>query len=129
VDAASAAPLRSYGPARFLDLVSPALLFSNADEAAVFTGTADLDAAAGALGRRCGEAIVKCGADGAVWSDGTQVVRVPAEPVRVVDSTGAGDAFAAGVLAARRTGAAPEAAVRAGHALAARAVARPGARP
>ena len=129
VDAASAAPLRGFGPSRFLDAVSPALLFANADEAAVLTGTDDVESAARQLGLRCGEAIVKCGADGAVWSDGTQVVQVAAEPVRVVDSTGAGDAFAAGVLAARLAGADVRSAVLAGHALAARAVARPGGRP
>ena len=47
----------------------------------------------------------------------------------MVDSTGAGDAFAAGVLAARATGGPVEAALAAGQALAVRAVARPGARP
>jgi sugar/nucleoside kinase (ribokinase family) len=129
VDAASAAPLARYGARRFLDAVAPALVFANADEAAVLTGTHDVEAAAQVLGRRCGEAIVKCGADGAVWSDGAQLVQVPAAPVQVVDSTGAGDAFAAGVLAARLAGAAVEASVRAGHALAVTAVSRPGARP
>ena len=33
--------------------------------------------------------VTKLGADGACWDD----VRVPAEPVGVVDTTGAGDAF------------------------------------
>jgi sugar/nucleoside kinase (ribokinase family) len=51
----------------------------------------------------------------------------PAGPV--VDQTGAGDAFTAAWLAARRAGAAPEAALRAACALAARVVTRPGARP
>jgi sugar/nucleoside kinase (ribokinase family) len=47
----------------------------------------------------------------------------------VVDSTGAGDAFAAGLLAARMDGAAPDEALAAGALLAARAVAQPGGRP
>lgn len=128
VDAASAQPLRGYGPAAFLGDVAPALLFANADEAAVFTGTREPESAARVLGLRCGEAIVKH-AGAAVWSDGTSVVAVPCAAVEVVDSTGAGDAFAAGVLAARRGGAGTRAALEAGHALAARAIVRPGARP
>jgi len=72
-----------------------------------------------------GEMAVKLGARGARWGD----VHVPAEPVEVVDTTGAGDAFAAGLLAARLAGADREAALRAGCAAAARAVAQVGARP
>ncbi len=64
-----------------------------------------------------------------MWSDGQDVVRVPGQDVAVVDSTGAGDAFAAGVLAARFAGGDVAATLAAGHALAARAVGRPGARP
>ena len=67
--------------------------------------------------------------EGALWTDGSEVVRVAAEPAEVVDTTGAGDAFAAGFLAARLRGAGPEEALGAGCALAARAVSSPGARP
>jgi ribokinase len=72
-----------------------------------------------------GEMVVKLGAAGARWGD----VHVPAEPVEVVDTTGAGDAFAAGLLTARLAGADRPAALRAGCATAARAVARVGGRP
>jgi sugar/nucleoside kinase (ribokinase family) len=72
-----------------------------------------------------GEMVVKLGPDGARWGD----VRVPAEPVRVVDTTGAGDAFAAGFLTARLGGAGPREALEAGCRVAARAVAQVGARP
>lgn len=129
VDAASAAPLRRYGAQRFLDDVSPALLFANRDEAAVLADTADEEAAVRALALRCGQAIVKCGADGALWSDGSQLITVAARRVPVLDSTGAGDAFAAGVLAARARGAAVRDWLEAGHELAARAVQQAGARP
>jgi 2-dehydro-3-deoxygluconokinase len=51
-----------------------------------------------------------------------------AEPVAdVVDSTAAGDSFNAGYLAARLTGAEPEAAALVGNRLAARVIAHPGA--
>jgi ribokinase len=129
IDAASAAPLAAFGPDRFLDAVAPGLLFANCDEAAALTGTTDPAVAARQLGARCGAAMVKCGADGAVWSDGGAVVVETSSPVVPVDSTGAGDAFAAGVLAARRSGADPATALRAGNALAARAIGRRGARP
>ena len=129
VDAASAAPLRDFGPSLFLDTVAPALLFANLDEAEVLTGTRDVEAAVLLLGKRSGEAIVKHGASGAAWSDGIEIVSAMPDPVTPYDSTGAGDAFAAGVLAARGVGASIAESLRAGNDLAARAVAQRGARP
>lgn len=129
IDAASAAPLRALGTPAFFAAVVPALLFANAAEAAVLAGTTDVEAAARSLGRRCGEAIVKCGADGAIWSDGADLVRERPAPAIALDSTGAGDAFAAGVLAARLSGASVAASLRAGNDLAGQAIARRGARP
>jgi sugar/nucleoside kinase (ribokinase family) len=72
-----------------------------------------------------GSLVTKLGPDGARWGD----VRVPAEPVEAVDTTGAGDAFAAGFLSARLEGAGPREALEAGCRVAARAVAQVGARP
>jgi sugar/nucleoside kinase (ribokinase family) len=72
-----------------------------------------------------GEMVVKLGARGARWGD----VHVPAEDVEVVDTTGAGDAFAAGFLSARLGGADPREALEAGCRVAGRAVAQVGARP
>jgi sugar/nucleoside kinase (ribokinase family) len=71
------------------------------------------------------EMVVKLGAGGARWGD----VHVPAEPVEVIDTTGAGDAFAAGFLTARLGGAGPREALAEGCRVAARAVAQVGARP
>jgi ribokinase len=130
VDTASAAPLAGVGPEQFLAWVGAGvLLFANRDEAQVLTGSADASAAALTLSRRCGEAIVKCGGDAAVWSDGADVIEVPVAESVAIDSTGAGDAFAAGVLAARANGADVRTALGAGHALAARAIAQVGGRP
>ena len=94
----------------------------------MLTGIAEPDGAARALCAEVGEVVVTLGADGALWTDGDAVVRAPAFPVPGADSTGAGDAFAAGLLGARVAGAGPADALRAGCALASRAVARVGAR-
>jgi sugar/nucleoside kinase (ribokinase family) len=127
VDPASAAPLAAFGADAFLAMVgTEVLLLPNADEALVLTGHADAETAARALGRRVGAAVVKRGADGAVWSDGGTAVAVPGVTAPVVDTTGAGDAFAAAFLTtAGDVAARLAAAVRLGAA----AVARPGARP
>ena len=72
-----------------------------------------------------GEMVVKLGPGGARWGD----VHVPAEDIEVVDTTGAGDAFAAGFLSARLRGAEPPDALAAGCRAGARVVAQVGARP
>jgi sugar/nucleoside kinase (ribokinase family) len=118
----------------FLDLAEGAdLLLPNADEARALTGEADPEKAAERLAQRFDEVVVKLGPEGAVWRDGEEELRVPADVAPAarhpVDSTGAGDAFAAGLLAARRLGATPIEALQGGCALAARAVETPGARP
>jgi sugar/nucleoside kinase (ribokinase family) len=123
VDPASAAPLAGAGAEAFLGWAGPVdLLLPNRDELAVLGGDP---------GRLIGPAravAVTLGADGALWTDGATTVRAPAAPVQAVDATGAGDAFAAGLLAARLEGAAPADALAAGCALAAQAVVRSGAR-
>jgi len=127
VDPSSAALLSP----EFLDHAQGAgLLLPNADEAQMLTGERDAERAARALAGRFGEVVVTLGPEGALWTDGHESVRAEALPVKVaVDSTGAGDAFAAGLLAARLDGAAPAEALAAGAKLAAQAVARPGGRP
>jgi ribokinase len=125
VDAASAAPLRAAG-GRFLDWVAGTdLLLANADEAQVLGG--DVPAA---LTAAANTVVVKHGAAGARWTgaDGT-TVQVDPVPVIVVDPTGAGDAFAAGLLGAWLDGADPASALSAGARLGARAVGLVGARP
>lgn len=116
---------------RFLDDCEDAqLLLPNASEAHALTGESAPEAAARALAARVGEVVVKLGADGALWTDGEEVLRVTAAPVEsAVDSTGAGDAFAAGMLHARTSGASTAESLAAACKLAARAVATSGARP
>jgi ribokinase len=115
VDPSSAARLAPFGPERFVDLAGPVdLLLPNRDEAAVL----------GPLVSRAREVVVTLGADGAAWTDGASEVTSPAVGGGVVeDTTGAGDAFTAGFLAAWLRGAAPADALGSANALAARALA------
>ena len=110
-------------------LPSVDMLLPNEDEAAILAGRDEIEATARALSPAADEVVVKMGAAGALWTDGDEVLRVPAEPVEVVDTTGAGDAFAAGLLVARLEGASPHDALEAGCRAAARAVSQVGARP
>ncbi len=127
VDPSSAALLSP----KFLDHADGAgLLLPNVEEARMLSGEHDPERAARALAARFGEVVVTLAAEGALWTDGHESVHCDAVPVdAVVDSTGAGDAFAAGLLAARMDGAAPGEAMAAGARLAARAVGQPGGRP
>lgn len=130
VDPSSAALLEP----GFLDLADGAgLLLPNRAEADILSGEADPERGALRLASRVPEVVVTLGAAGALWTDGEEVVRVAATPARVTDSTGAGDAFAAGLIASRLDGAGPPEFLAAGARLAAQAVAgrdaRPGARP
>ncbi len=131
VDPSSAPLLMQVGSRRFLELTRGAdLCFPNLEEGAVLTEVEDPeDVAAGLLAHYSG-VVLKLGAEGALYAgaDGVRA-RVPAEPARVVDTTGAGDALCAGFLAAWLSGVPPEEALARGVALGADAVARVGARP
>ncbi|HJQ01000.1 MAG TPA: PfkB family carbohydrate kinase [Jatrophihabitans sp.] len=126
VDAASAAPIRSVGAAAFLDwLPTGTLLIANADELMALTATGD----PAELTERGLTVVIKDGPDGARIADDRGVRRVATTPVPVLDSTGAGDAFAAGLLAALRAGADLDDAVRQGNGTAAQALGTLGGRP
>ena len=103
---------------------------ANADEAAVLAGPGTAERQASALTGIVRHAVVKRGGAGAVWCsrDGSTAA-VALERVPVIDPTGAGDAFAAGLLAAWVSGAGPAEALAAGAALGVKAVTRLGARP
>jgi sugar/nucleoside kinase (ribokinase family) len=129
VDPASTGPLRAYSAARWLaDTAGATVLLPNAEEAALLTGCAGPEEAARALAARHPAVAVSLGAEGALWASGGEVLHRPAHPARVLDSTGAGDAFAAGLLAAWLAGRPPAEALDAGLALAATVVGRAGAR-
>lgn len=130
VGAASSAPLAALGAGAFFDLIgSDLLLFANRDEARILTGRDEPRAAAEELSGRVGRAVVTGGALGASWTEPGVLVDAPATATQVADSTGAGDAFAAGVLGRYLRGAEPADALSAGHAAGAEACRRIGARP
>jgi sugar/nucleoside kinase (ribokinase family) len=81
------------------------------------------------LAREFAQVVVKHGALGAIAAEHGAAVDVPTAPVIPVDSTGAGDAFAAGLLAACADGASLSRAVEVANATGARAVGHLGARP
>lgn len=83
-----------------LDLVNNYvdIVFANEKEAFALTGM-EPEAALHYLADRCHIAVVKVGAKGAFVQRGQEVVTVPPMEADVVDTTGAGDMWAAGFLA------------------------------
>jgi sugar/nucleoside kinase (ribokinase family) len=131
VDGASAAPLERLGAEPFLELSGSAtLLIVNAAQARVLTGRDDPVQAIRVLTAWYPHVVVKVGADGAMYANGRDPVRVPAQPVeKFVDGTGAGDAFCAGFLPPWLDKKPPGEALTSGCRLAARALGLVGARP
>lgn len=78
---------------KYIDIV-----FANEEEAKVFTGR-DAEEALDLIAKKCSIAVVKVGAKGSYIRKGTEVIKVSAVSVeKVLDTTGAGDYFAAGFL-------------------------------
>lgn len=112
---------------RILDRVD--LLFANEEEARRMAGATGVEEAAETLAKRCGTVAVTLGADGSLVRSGSDVVRVPAAPVaQVVDTTGAGDSYAAGFLYGYVHGFGPERSARLGAVVASEVVSHIGAR-
>ena len=88
------------------DFISLCDVFSpNEAEALALTGAGDIDGALAMLGDLCPTVVIKRGADGAsALLSGRRRYDAPAPAVSVIDTIGAGDAFAAGVLAAALEG-------------------------
>lgn len=134
VDAASAAPLEAVGAGEFLRLTEGVdLLICTLDEAEVLCGSRDPDIGSARLTAHYPQLLLKLGAGGALWRaaddrPGCSVPAVAASGV-IVDSTGAGDAFAAAYLATTGRGGPVTDGLAAGCALAATLITRTGARP
>ena len=131
IDPASAGFLREVGSDNFLRWTRGCtLIFANADEAQALTDSEDLETQMQVLGEHYPTVIIKRGADGAALGGRDGIRRMlPALTADVVDTTGAGDAFAAGFIAARLAGDGEAGCLTAGIAAGARAVQRIGGQP
>jgi sugar/nucleoside kinase (ribokinase family) len=121
---------RKEGFANMIDSGGVDLLFANQDEALQLTGRADLDGALAELKAKVPTLVITRGAEGAIAIENGQQIAIPAAPVsEVVDTTGAGDLFAAGFLTARCKGASLERCLWTGAIAAAEVIQHFGARP
>jgi sugar/nucleoside kinase (ribokinase family) len=85
----------------FIELVKNEvdILFANQNELLALYQTKDLDAAVAEARKHCKIAVTTRSEKGAIIAAGKETIEVPAEPVsKVIDTTGAGDLFAAGFL-------------------------------
>ena len=105
LDPSSHAPLLSLGSNAFWGLVGKVdLLLPNRHEAQALSGDQEPTEALRALRKHAGTVVIKLDREGCIISEGDRVERIPAPAVRVVNATGAGDAFDAGFLATWRPG-------------------------
>jgi len=131
VDPSSAPLLEAVGPERFLEWTAGAdLCFPNLAEGTLLSGEDRPEAILRFLRKHYPGVVLKLGPRGAAYAGkDSEPISVPAEPTRVLDTTGAGDALCAGFLAAWTSGATTREALQRGAGIAARAVRRVGARP
>ena len=123
-------PGRREGVQGMIDAGLIDLLFANDDEVRHLTGKTDLNTALDELSSKVATLVVTRGAAGAIGIDNGTRVEISAVPVeRVVDTTGAGDLFAAGFVAARCRGHHLERCLQAGALAAAEVISHFGARP
>ena len=89
-------------------------LIANARTRDLLAGSAQgaLDVLSGPLGGR--HTVITEGSDGVVFRTGGTSGRIPAHPVKAIDTTGAGDGFAAGYIWARTKGSSVVEAMRVG---------------
>jgi sugar/nucleoside kinase (ribokinase family) len=117
----------------FLDLIRGGtidILFANESEVRALYQTGDFETGVHALQNDCRIAAVTMGAEGALVIKHDGITRVAATPVdAVVDTTGAGDLFAAGFLFAYARGKSLTDAARLGTIAAAEVIGHIGARP
>lgn len=119
--AASPAIRIAHAPARRDAVLDADVVVASRDDAGDAAHVDPFAAARKVSSERLKWGVVTDGAAGAVASNARRILRAPGRPAEVVDATGAGDVFAAGLLEALAAGADMEAAL--GHACAWGAVA------
>ena len=130
LDPSSYALLEEFGVERFLTLTSGTdLVFPNLDEGRTLTGESAPEEIVKSLLRFYPLVVLTMGADGCLCGQGKELVHVPAPYVSVLDTTGAGDAFAAGFLAEFAQSGSLVSSAKAGHKLAGCCVQHYGGRP
>lgn len=106
------------------------VLFANRHEALAFAQTESLDSAIDKLRQKVPLLVITDGPNGACCAKGNEIWQVGADlEVEVVDTTGAGDAFAAGFLAGYIRQYSPELSLKMGTICAAEAISHYGPRP
>ena len=106
------------------------VILLNEEEACYLAGSTDVEVSLDYLLQQCETVVIKRGSHGAIGkSQGGESVSVPAIPTTVVDTTGAGDSFAAGFISYFATKKDLTRALMAGAEVAAHCVAIVGARP
>lgn len=111
-------------------LTSMDVLLLNEEEAIYLTGESDVEKSLEILLQSCETVVIKLGSKGAIGKirDG-ESISIPAVPTTVIDTTGAGDSFAAGFIAQYATKKDLHRALVAGAQVASHCVAIVGARP
>ncbi|HYJ29535.1 MAG TPA: adenosine kinase [Allosphingosinicella sp.] len=107
------------------------LLFANEAEIASLAEAGDRDAAIAAIENKVRALVVTCGAEGALAAENGRRVAVPVAKIDagIVDTTGAGDLFAAGFLVGQAEGRSIEQSLKMGSIAAAEIISHFGARP
>ena len=130
VDPSTTAFLREVTPEAFVEWTSEAdLLVPNLDEARLLVGATGPFVDFELLTRMYPHVVVTLGSMGAAYVAGDVREQVAAPRVHVIDTTGAGDAFAAGFLASWVPDRDPRAALQGGIGAASRCIQGRGARP
>jgi sugar/nucleoside kinase (ribokinase family) len=127
-DPSSISEVQRSGPHEMLRLISKvAVIIPNEAEAIALTGAADSTTAAQSLLAYADTVVIKRGSAGCLGLNQVEVMHVNAQDVQAVDPTGAGDAFAAGLISQLVLGSGLASALAAGSSLAAQAVSISGA--
>jgi len=103
------------------------VIFANQAELSILFDTKDINVAANSLGRIVNIAAVKLGKEGCLVIENGNLCKITSRPIIAKDSTGAGDMFAAGFIAALSKGYSGKAAGKIGGYLAEEIIQIPGA--